>query len=67
MDCPWVLGKLRNMRGYYRPAQRPDGQQMTFILPNTLQAEEEEDEEEEEEVDRRTSRGEEGGGGRRQA
>lgn len=30
MDCPRVLGKQRNMRGYYRPAQRPDGQQMTF-------------------------------------
>lgn len=39
MDCPRVLGKRRNMRGYYCPAQQPDGQQMTFVLPNTLQAE----------------------------
>lgn len=39
MDCPWVLGKLRNMREYYCLAQQPDGQQMIFVLPNTLQPE----------------------------
>lgn len=39
IDCSRMLGKLKNMRGYYHPAQQPDGQQMTFVLPNSLQAE----------------------------
>lgn len=48
MDCPRVLGKQRNMRGYYRPAQRPDGQQMTLFFQTLCRLGEEEEEEEDE-------------------
>lgn len=36
-DCPRVLGKLNNMKkeGGYHPAQQPDGEQMTLVIPNT--------------------------------
>ena len=61
IDCPRILGKLKNMRGYYHPAQQPDGEQMTFVLPNICRPREEE----EIQVERSKSSGKERGGRRK--